>query len=66
MRNPLKERKRFRTPAKTASSIPKNGDMSILNALSPGAPSRSAKNDYLDLSGRFVIYKFLFKLLFQV
>lgn len=60
MRNPLKERKRFRTPTKALPSIPKNGDASALNLLSSGASPRSSKNDYLDLSGKFVVMKFFF------
>ncbi|KAK6111446.1 Myotubularin-like phosphatase domain family protein [Brugia pahangi] len=54
MRNPLKERKRFRAPPKTLPPFPKNGDAGTLNVLSSGASSRSSKNDYLDLSGELV------------
>uniref|UniRef100_A0A8R1TTB5 Myotubularin-related protein 5 n=1 Tax=Onchocerca volvulus TaxID=6282 RepID=A0A8R1TTB5_ONCVO len=54
MRNPLKERKRFRAPPKALPSIPKNGDASTLNVLSPGASPHSSKNDYLDLSGEMI------------
>ncbi|VDO79864.1 unnamed protein product, partial [Onchocerca flexuosa] len=46
MRNPLKERKRFRAPPKALPSVPKNGDASTLNVLSPGASPHSSKNDY--------------------
>nr|CDQ04452.1 BMA-MTM-5, isoform h [Brugia malayi] len=54
MRNPLKERKRFRAPPKTLPPFPKNGDAGTLNVLSSGASPRSSKNDYLDLSGELV------------
>lgn len=57
MRNPLKERKRFRAPPKTLPPFPKNGDAGTLNVLSSGASPRSSKNDYLDLSGKFVHMK---------
>ncbi|MCP9265474.1 Myotubularin-related protein 5 [Dirofilaria immitis] len=52
MRNPLKERKRFRPPPKSLLSVPKNGDAGTL--LSPGTSPRSSKNDYLDLSGEMI------------
>lgn len=58
MRNPLKERKRFRPSPKALPSVPKNGDASTLNVLSPIASPCSSKNDYLDLSGKFCFMEF--------
>lgn len=50
MRNPLKDRKRFRTSSRAllplSSSDEANSNLSGSNAL-----SRAAKSDYLDLSG---------------
>lgn len=59
MRNPLKERKRFRAPPKALPAIPKNSEVGTLNVLSPGASPRSSKNDYLDLSGKFGLMEVL-------
>ncbi|VDM95492.1 unnamed protein product [Thelazia callipaeda] len=51
MRNPLKERKRFRAPLKALPPMPKSSDANILYKLSPTTSPRSSKNDYLDVSG---------------
>lgn len=58
MRNPLKERKRFRAPPKALPPLSRNND-NTLNVLSPSASPRSAKNDYLDLSGQLAFLRIM-------